>query len=140
MRKLAIASDLKQILQTAGQRAGVNVDVRSCGQDSSTGFTGSDRHNNGHAADVALTLADGTRLNANNPQHLPIIKNFIAEAKAAGATGIGAGNGYMGDNTFHIDNASLYGQGSAGYWGGQLEDGTFRSKNAPQWLRDIMTG
>ena len=140
VRKLAIASDLKQILQTAGQRAGVNVDVRSGGQDSSTGFTGSDRHNNGHAADVALTLADGTRLNANNPQHLPIIKNFIAEAKAAGATGIGAGNGYMGDNTFHIDNASLYGQGSAGYWGGQLEDGTFRSKNAPQWLRDIMTG
>ena len=140
VRKLAIASDLKSILQTAASRTGVNVDVRSGGQDSSTGFTGSDRHNNGHAADVALTLADGTRLNANNPQHLPIIKNFIAEAKAAGATGIGAGNGYMGDNTFHIDNASLYGQGSAGYWGGQLEDGTFRSKNAPQWLRDIMTG
>ena len=46
----------------------------------------------------------------------------------------------MGDNTFHIDNASLYGQGSAGYWGGQLEGGTFRSHNAPGWLRDIMTG
>ena len=139
IRKLAIASDLKQILATAGARAGVNVDVRSGGQDASTGFTGSDRHNNGHAADVALRLADGTRLSTNNPDHLPIIQNFIKEAKAAGATGIGAGNGYMGDNTFHIDNASLYGQGSAGYWGGQEDGGTYRSRNAPQWLKDIFT-
>ena len=139
VRKLSIASDLKAILQTAASRTGVNVDVRSGGQDSSTGFTGSTRHNNGHAADVALTLADGTRLTTTNPQHLPIITNFLAEAKKAGATGIGAGNGYMGNNTFHIDNAQQYGQGNAGYWGGQLDGGTFRSRNAPGWLRDIFT-
>ena len=46
----------------------------------------------------------------------------------------------MGDNTFHIDNASLYNQGKAGYWGGPLDGGTYRSRNAPQWLKEIMTG
>ena len=46
----------------------------------------------------------------------------------------------MGDDTFHIDNASLYGQGKAGYWGGPLDGGTYRSRNAPQWLKDIVTG
>ena len=51
---------------------------------------------------------------------MPTIQNFIKSAKKNGATGFGAGNGYMGDNIFYIDNASLYGQGKAGYWGGPI--------------------
>jgi len=143
IRNQGIANDLKQILIKAGQAAGVNVDVTSGGQPAigtSTRRKGSTRHDNGHAADVQLTTSTGRVLDINNAQDLPIIQNFIIEAKKAGATGIGAGNGYMGDDTFHIDNANVYGQGAPGYWGGPLDDGTFRARNAPQWLRDIMTG
>jgi hypothetical protein len=143
IRNQSVANDLKQILIKAGQAAGVNVDVTSGGQPAkgtSTRRTGSTRHDNGHAADVQITTANGRVLDINNAQDLPIIQNFLTEAKKAGATGIGAGNGYMGDNTFHIDNASQYGQGTAGYWGGPLDGGTYRARNAPQWLKDIMTG
>jgi len=143
IRNQAVAEDLKQILVKAGQASGVNVNVTSGGQPAkgtSTRRTGSTRHDNGHAADVQITTANGRVLDINNAQDLPIIQNFIREAKKAGATGIGAGNGYMGDDTFHIDNASVYGQGTAGYWGGPFDNGTYRARNAPQWLKEIMTG
>ena len=86
--------------------------------------------------------SSGRNLSLNNPADVPLIQNFIREAKRAGATGIGAGNGYMGNNGFHIDNAAKYGQANpnATYWGGLEDNGTFRAKNAPQWLRTIMTG
>ena len=143
IRNQPIKPDLKAILARAGQEAGVNVNVTSGGQPekgSGGRRTGSTRHDNGHAADVQLTTSTGRVLDLNNPQDLPIIQNFIKSAKKNGATGFGAGNGYMGDDTFHIDNASLYGQGKAGYWGGPLDGGTYRSRNAPQWLKDIVTG
>ncbi len=142
IRNQPIASDLNSILAQAGAAAGVNVNVTSGGQPakgSGGRRTGSTRHDNGHAADVQLSLANGRVLSLNNPADVPIIQNFIRETKRFGATGIGAGNGYMGDNTFHIDNASLYGQGSAGYWGGHYDNGTYRARNAPRWLRDIFT-
>jgi hypothetical protein len=143
VRNQPVASDLRSILQTAGFNSGVNVSIRSGGQpDISSGNsnrTGSTRHDNGHAADVAL-FSNGRRLSLDNAADVPIIQTFVSEAKKAGATGFGAGNGYMGNNTFHIDNASKYGQGSAGYWGGQLDNGTYRSRNAPRWLRQIVTG
>ena len=143
IRNQPIKPDLKAILARAGAEAGVNVNVTSGGQPekgSGGRRTGSTRHDNGHAADVQLTTSTGRVLDLNNPQDLPIIQNFIKSAKKNGATGFGAGNGYMGDDTFHIDNASLYGQGKAGYWGGPLDGGTYRSRNAPQWLKDIVTG
>jgi len=92
------------------------------------------------AADVALRDSTGRRLSLDNPADVPIIQNFIAQTKRYGATGIGAGNGYMGDDTFHIDIADSVGQGAPGYWGGPLDNGTFRARNAPPWLRDIFTG
>tara|TARA_B100001173_G_scaffold74660_1_gene63606 strand:+ start:4700 stop:7480 length:2781 start_codon:yes stop_codon:yes gene_type:complete len=142
IRNQAIASDLNSILSQAGAAAGVNVIVESGGQPAkgtSPRRTGSTRHDNGHAADVQLALSNGRILSLNNPADVPIIQNFIKETKRFGATGIGAGNGYMGDNTFHIDNASAYGQGSAGYWGGHYDNGTYRARNAPRWLKDIFT-
>lgn len=142
IRNQPIASDLNSILAQAGAAAGVNVIVESGGQPalgSGGRRTGSTRHDNGHAADVQLALSNGRILSLNNPADVPIIQNFIRETKRLGATGIGAGNGYMGDNTFHIDNASLYGQGNAGYWGGHYDNGTYRARNAPRWLKDIFT-
>jgi len=142
IRNQPIANDLNSILAQAGAAAGLNVNVTSGGQPplgSGGRRTGSTRHDNGHAADVQLSLANGRTLSLNNPADVPLIQNFIRETKRFGATGIGAGNGYMGDNTFHIDNASQYGQGNAGFWGGQKDGGTYRSRNAPKWLRDIFT-
>ena len=140
-----IASDLKNILQQAATASGLDVSVYSGGQpDAATGGprTGSTRHDNGHAADVRLRDSSGRNLSLDNPADVPLIQNFLAEAKRAGATGIGAGNGYMGNNGFHIDNAAKYGQANpnATYWGGLEDNGTFRAKNAPQWLKTIMTG
>ena len=70
-------------------------------------------------------------MSLKNPGDVAIIKTFIKEARKNGALGIGAGNGYMGDNTFHIDIAK------PGYWGGLAENGKFRTHNAPGWLGDI---
>ncbi len=146
VRKQLIASDLKQILTTAGQESGLNVKVTSGGQPAkgtSTNRVGTTRHDNGHAADIELSGADGRVLSLDNPADVPLIQNFIIEAKKAGATGIGAGNGYMGNNKIHVDNAAQYGQadGGSSYWGGLPDDqGRIRRDNAPQWLKTIMTG
>jgi len=139
IRNQPITSSLESILQRAGANAGVNVVVTSGGQPSSgPNRTGSTRHDNGRAADVQLFVPGrNTPLSLNNAADVPIIQNFINQSRLAGATGLGAGNGYMGDNTFHIDNAQ---PGSVQYWGGQLDNGTFRARNAPSWLRDIARG
>jgi hypothetical protein len=146
VRKQGIANDLKQILTKAGQESGLNVRVTSGGQPAkgtSTDRVGSTRHDDGHAADIELSGADGRVLSLDNPADVPLIQNFIIEAKNAGATGIGAGNGYMGNNRIHVDNAAQYGQapGGTSYWGGLPDNqGNIRAKNAPQWLKTIMTG
>jgi hypothetical protein len=146
VRTQGIAPDLKQILTKAGQESGLNVRVTSGGQPAkgtSSNRVGSTRHDNGHAADIELSGADGRVLSLDNPADVPLIQNFIIEAKNAGATGIGAGNGYMGNNRIHVDNAAQYGQapGGTSYWGGLPDNqGNIRAKNAPQWLKTIMTG
>ena len=43
----------------------------------------------------------------------------------------------MGNDGFHIDNAF---PNSPAYWGGRLDSGTYRSRNAPPWLKTIMFG
>jgi len=144
-----IQSDLKDILQTAATASGLDVVVFSGGQPdilSGGPRVGSTRHDNGHAADVHLftgTGANKRQLSLNNPADVPLIQNFIIESKRAGATGIGAGNGYMGDTGIHVDNAAKYGQAdpTASFWGGRPDNqGRIRSANAPAWLKTIMTG
>ena len=136
-RNQDITARMRSILENAGTNAGVDVRVTSGGQPTAGNGarTGSTRHDNGRAADVQL-ISNGRTLSLNNPADLPIIQNFINETKLAGATGFGAGNGYMGDNTFHIDHA----YSGLSYWGGPLDEGTYRSRNAPRWLRDIVIG
>ena len=76
IRDGAIDADILNILQTAGVNAGVDVVVTS-GSQPATGVdgvdrTGSHRHDNGRAADVAI-YSGGVRLDTSNPNHLPII-------------------------------------------------------------------
>lgn len=136
-RSQPITDRMRSILENAGINAGVDVRVTSGGQPTAGNGprTGSTRHDNGRAADVQL-ISNGRTLSLDNPADVPIIQNFISESRKAGATGFGAGNGYMGNNTFHIDHA----YNGYSYWGGPLDEGTYRSRNAPRWLRDIVIG
>jgi len=146
IRNQEIKSELKNILQTAADNSGLSVVVYSGGQpDIASGGnrTGTTRHDNGAAADIRIQNAAGRNLSLSNPADVPLIQNFLAEAKRAGATGIGAGNGYMGNNGFHVDIAKQFGQAQGGspYWGGLPDaNGRIRAKNAPQFLKDIMIG
>ena len=146
IRNQAIKPELKSILASAAQKSGLDVEVYSGGQPASGSGgrrTGTTRHDNGAAADIRLKDSSGRTLSLNNPADVPLIQNFLREAKNAGATGIGAGNGYMGDNGFHVDIAAKFGQAPGGspYWGGRPDgSGRIRAKNAPQWLKDIMIG
>ena len=143
IRNQAIKPELESILQNAATASGLNVVVFSGGQPESGKRTGTRRHDNGAAADIRLQTASGRTLSLNNPADVPLIQNFLSEAKRAGATGIGAGNGYMGNDGFHVDIAAKFGQAPGGspYWGGLPDaNGRIRAKNAPQFLKDIMTG
>ena len=148
-RSLPIQTQLWNILETAAKAAGVNVAITSGGQvPASEGGvdgvnrTGSNRHDKGFAADVRLTDGDGTRLYTNNPEQLAIMLKFAEECEKAGATGIGMGNGYMGNGNIHVDIAwigqqqgVISGVLSNRYWGGSKPTNTAR---APQYLVDIM--
>ena len=141
-RNQAIQPQLLNILQSAAEEAGVRVVIWSGGQDirgRGNNRTGSKRHDAGFAADV--DLYDGTnRLSVNDPEDLAIVQTFARAAKAAGATGFGAGNGYMSDNRFHVDiaddNSIFPGESNYGVRSWGTPDA--RSAGAPQWLRDIM--
>lgn len=104
---------------------GVTMNVYSGGQPSSgPNRVGSTRHDHGNAADV-MFYHGGRMLDWNNPGDIPVLADIVARAKAAGVTGIGAGNDYMGPGRMHI------GFGSPAVWGA----GGKRA-NAPQWLID----
>jgi hypothetical protein len=108
---------------------GITMQVHSGGQDSSgPNRVGSTRHDHGNAGDVDF-YQNGRRLDWNNRDDLPILSNIVAQAKANGVTGIGAGNDYMGPGRFHI------GFGDPGVWGAGG-----RSANAPDWLRAAYNG
>ena len=136
IRKNPVASDLAQMLTNVAAETGVDIQVRSGGQDDTTGRPAgaSNRHTNGHAADVALYIGTGAnrrRLDSSKTEDLPYIQSVFESARKQGVTGFGAGNGYMGNNVFHLDNAAKYGQGTVAVWGGYAK----RRVTAPQWLQ-----
>ena len=138
IRKLPIAQDLKTMLSNAAAETGIDVQVRSGGQDDTTGRPGgsSRRHDNGHAADVALYVGTGAnrrRLSTRNEADLPYIQAYFEAARKQGVTGFGAGNNYMGDDMFHLDNAAKYGQGTVAVWGGYAK----KRATAPRWLQEF---
>ena len=113
-RKLSINETTRQILLTASRQSGLRVYVFSGGQPTQgRNRTGTHRHDLGGAAD--LYLVDPVThhiLDMRDPDDRVCMASFIQASVAAGATGVGAGLGYMGPHAMHI------GGGAAAYWGG----------------------
>ena len=136
IRRLPISSKLEKILNSVGDEMNVEFVVGSGGQTSDHNpatkgkdWTGSHRHDDGGAADVQMyqTGADGVRrkISFDTPQGQALWSQAVKLAVAQGATGIGAGESYMGTDTVHI------GFGNPATWGGV-------GKNAapdPDWLK-----
>lgn len=126
IRHLPIKASLRTMFAEAGAAAGVDVvRVTSGGQPpkgSGLPRTGSTRHDNGNAGDLQLEKG-GRVLSFEDPQERPIVARFVTECARRGATGIGAGLGYMGPHTLHV------GYGSRATWGAGG-----KSADAPGWL------
>ena len=154
-RNLPIQQQLMDILDTAAQEAGVDLIITSGGQvPTSEGGrdgvnrTGSNRHDKGYGADVALYTPDfnGRQLQGGNPADLAIMMRFMRAARDAGATGIGQGNGYMSDNVIHVDigwigqqQGAISGVIATRTWGGGSATGTSTNyANAPQYMKELM--
>jgi len=127
-RKLPITGKLKALLARAGAAAGIDKVVVFSGGQPATGSNrvGSHRHDFGNAADIRL-IKDGKHLAHSSPNDLPYYKSFAKAAASLGATGIGAGPGYMGPTAMHV------GFGPKTTWG---RGG--RSANAPEWLKQAV--
>lgn len=132
IRDKPIKATLREILSKAAAAAGIDtVRVTSGGQarkGSGGKRTGSTRHDDGNAADLQLEKG-GHVLSFENPAERPIVARFVAECSRLGATGIGAGIGYMGPHTLHV------GFGTKLVWGAGG-----RAANAPAWLRAAVAG
>lgn len=128
IRTLPISNNLKKILLLAAQEARVDkIRVTSggqCAKGTCSKRTGSTRHDLGNAADLQLWVGNKV-LKFTDNSDLKIYKAFVTAVARLGATGIGAGVGYMGADKIHV------GFGSKAIWG---EGGL--SKNAPKWLID----
>jgi hypothetical protein len=131
IRDKPIAETLKLILAEAGDAVGIDLVRVTSGGQAKLGTpgkrTGSTRHDLGNAADLMIERG-GRALAFNVPTDLPSFERFVEVAAEKGATGIGAGAGYMGVQTIHV------GFGSEAVWG----DGG-RGVNTPPWLRQAFS-
>lgn len=135
IRNRPISKELESLLVRAGSAAGIDgIYVTSGGQPGTTGATtGSTRHNGGRAADLRLVI-DGKTLTFTNKDAPEAVKRFVTSAAAQGATGIGAGIGYMGPDTLHVGFGRYPSDPQKLVWGAEG-----RSRNSPKWLRDAAT-
>lgn len=129
-RNQPIMPQLNNIYTQAANAAGIDeVRVISGGQPATgPNRTGSHRHDHGGAGDIQL-IVGGRALDTRNPDDLAKIERFVATAWKLGATGIGAGEDYMGSRTLHV------GFGTTAVWG---KDGS--RQFAPAWLRRATGG
>lgn len=115
VRKKEIQPKLSAVLDYAAKESGVDrVEVFSGGQvalGESGPRTGSTRHDHGNAGDIYL-WKDGKKVSMDTTEGQEIMKKFATASRQAGATGIGAGAGYMGSEAMHI------GFGKEATWGG----------------------
>lgn len=134
IRNKPITNELRNVLDTAADAAGVDtIQITSGGQDAlghGTRRTGSTRHDLGRAADLQCVVS-GQALTFTDEAAAPGILRFVTAAAAAGATGIGAGVGYMGNRTIHVGYGTSIDDHTRLTWGAGG-----RSVTAPQWLRD----
>lgn len=122
-RNEKLTSTLEQKLSFL-EELGVTFKVGSGGQSStSRGKVGSTAHNGGNAGDGKF-IKDGKALNINSAGDRKLLEYIISQASARGINGIGAGNNYMGAETFHLGI-----QKNAATWG---KDG--KSANALGWV------
>jgi hypothetical protein len=130
IRDRPISKELEAVLQKAGNAAGIDkIFITSGGQPGTTGrSTGSTRHNGGRAADLQL-FVNGKAQTFSDSQASRTVTKFVTAAAAHGATGIGAGVGYMGPATLHVGFGLNAADRSKITWGAQG-----RSANAPPWL------
>lgn len=147
IRNQLIKNRLKRILAEAGNMAAVDVvEVTSGGQMSVSAAiaaggvlvdaqrrryrvngrivrTGSNRHDDGGAADLNLQIG-GRKQDFTTASGRRVVEKFLEYCTSFGAHGIGAAKNYMGPVTMHV------GFGSAAAWGAAGS-----SANAPAWLR-----
>ncbi len=137
IRRKSLDSDVRTALEYAAERNGIMVEVVSGGQMSIEEAkklgavkvgkrwqlpngqfvrTGSTRHDEGGAGDIKLYRLNEKNekvyLNMMREEDRNIMSSFVSDSVSAGMTGVGAGRGYMGDETLHI------GKGKATSWGG----------------------
>ena len=134
-RNQNIQPKLAKILENASIKSGYKIVVFSGGQVSKADGgvdgrtrTGSNRHDNGYAADIRV-IDNGTRLSAENSATFDRLSKFVKLLKSEGIESVGAGPGYMNGN-LHVDIAASVGQGPSTTWGAGG-----RSANTPSWLK-----
>lgn len=136
-RNQAISDELSALLTSVGDELDVYFEVYSGGQtherdpakkDKPGGWTGSHRHDHGGAADVDMyRLVDGKKQYLrwdDGGEGEKVWREAVKLSVAGGATGLGAGKGYMGGGRVHI------GFGAPATWGGK------KGVAAPAWLQE----
>ncbi|QWW71373.1 SH3 domain-containing protein [Rhizobium sp. WYJ-E13] len=134
IRNLPISDELKRVLARSADLAGVDeIRITSGGQPAKgegTRRTGSTRHDRGRAADLQV-IVGGSAKSFTDRNADPIIIGFVTACAANGATGIGAGVGYMGDRTIHVGFGTSVNDHSKLTWGAGGH-----ATNAPSWLQE----
>lgn len=131
---MPLAPDLEQVLTTVGAALGVKFEVVSGGQPkkgTSEKRTGSERHDEGRAADVKMYVEEGgkkTYIPHTTTEGRQLWSQAIQFSVALGAQGVGAAEDYMGKYTAHI------GYGTPAAWGAGG-----RAANVPTWVKSAFT-
>jgi hypothetical protein len=141
-RNLPITPQLENILEYAAAQNDVGVRVTSGGQPikgTSSRRVGSTRHDvgGGRLGSADLKLIDpktNQALDMRKPEDAARMAAFMESSTAAGATGVGAGMGYMGASTMHIGGGTAASWGGAGFVKGAHARGLARQKQGAEML------
>lgn len=133
-----LASDLEGIFNTVLPKTGLGFKVSSGGQETAAEIaangegsrTGATNHDHGGAGDgYFYDLKTGEKV---DPKSDPRVWEAITNLTAAGAGGIGNGDGYMGEGMFHIGNT-----GGDRIWGADQHSGTASPELKAAWERGM---